>query len=299
MEPIRPAPVRTLLVSDVHLGCKHSQTQEFLHFLRRFDPAAIYLVGDFIDSWKINAGWHWSRECDLVIEHLMGLANDGTKIHYVPGNHDAFLRSPTFQAMLPTGFSRCEIANEFVFETLHGWRFLVTHGDLFDFFETRMQWTSKASTIFYDSCLSLNRWIARRVLDSDRNPYGACGILKNRIKRGVRFISGFEAKLIQHARNLACQGVVCGHIHTPALVAKSSMFYCNTGDWVENCTGIVEHLDGRLQLISRYADNVHVQLPRRSVRHAAGGCSLSGDQARNQLVEHVEDAERELSTATL
>jgi UDP-2,3-diacylglucosamine pyrophosphatase LpxH len=233
-----------------------------LAFLRRYRPNTLYLVGDFVDTWKINQGWHWTEECNLIIEELVCLVRSGTRLCYVPGNHDSFLRNPSFRSMLPQDLPEFEVRNEFVFETLQGWRFLVTHGDLFDFFEMRAQWISKATARLYDLCLSLNWWISRILLHRAGNPYGGCAILKDRVKRGVRFISHYESRISEHATANSCEGVICGHIHTPDLVHHSLPVYCNTGDWVENCTGLVEHHDGTLGLISHYGTDRYLHLPR-------------------------------------
>jgi UDP-2,3-diacylglucosamine pyrophosphatase LpxH len=280
MDQAKGIPVRTLLVSDVHLGCKHSRAAEFLHFLRSFSPDRLYIVGDFIDAWKINAGWYWSAECDQIIDHLTRLTRQRTKIYYVPGNHDAFLRSPAFRLVFPAGDVDIEVADEFVLETLGGWRFLVTHGDLFDFFETRAQWLSKATAGLYDACLSLNWWVHRLLLCPTRNPYGACAVLKDRVKRGVRFISHYETKIMNHARRRSCEGVICGHIHTPDLFQSESMLYGNTGDWVENCTGLVEHHDGTLGLVSRYCENQYLRLPPRCRSSRGMGQSSTAEDSR-------------------
>ncbi|TWU64873.1 UDP-2,3-diacylglucosamine diphosphatase [Crateriforma conspicua] len=250
--------VRTLLISDVHLGCKHAQVKACLDFLQSYQPEQIYLVGDFIDGWKCNKGWHWPDECNQILNHLEQLIREGTEVFYVPGNHDAFLRNADYLRMIPEAFSQVKIADEFVFETLQGWRLLITHGDLFDFFETRAQWVSRATAGVYDFVLSLNRWVNRRRVGS--NPYGACAFLKDRVKRGVRFISSFESSIMQHARQRRCEGVVCGHIHTPAIVRRKDSIYFNTGDWVENCTGLVEHHDGTIRLESTYGTPKTLQL---------------------------------------
>ncbi|WP_436716213.1 UDP-2,3-diacylglucosamine diphosphatase [Roseiconus lacunae] len=255
-----PKSVRTLLVSDVHLGCKHARTEEFFKFITGYRPDDLYLIGDFIDAWKINSGWHWPEHCDRIIKHLVELVDQGTRIHYASGNHDSFLRGPAFRSLLPAGFPHVNIADEFVFETLHGYRMLVIHGDLFDLFETRAQWISKGSSAFYDACLSFNRWVQRRFLGDHRNPYGACAAIKGRVKRGVKFISRYERKIMNHASQKECDGVICGHIHTPMLKRSADSFYFNTGDWVENCTGIVEHHDGALQLVSRYGKHQTLEL---------------------------------------
>ncbi|MCC9643272.1 UDP-2,3-diacylglucosamine diphosphatase [Rhodopirellula sp. JC740] len=261
MQRPAPTPVRTLLVSDVHLGSKHSRTEEFLTFLRQFHPESLYLVGDFIDGWKINTGWHWSSACDDVIAHLIELAQRGTKIHYVAGNHDSFLRNPAFRAGCMATLPRFEVANEFVMETVAGWRFLITHGDMFDCVEANAQWLSKGSTFFYDACLSMNRWYHRTWLRREQNPHGVCSHLKDRVKRWIRFVSDFENKILHHAKVSDCDGVICGHIHTPDIVSGKSMWYCNTGDWVENCTDLVERHDGQLHLVRTYDEDLFLQLP--------------------------------------
>ncbi len=272
MQRPAPTPVRTLFVSDVHLGCKHSRAEEFLAFLRGFQPDSLYLVGDFIDGWKVNAGWHWTQACDDVIAHLIDMANRGTRIYYVAGNHDAFLRNSAFQSGCLAAFPRLEVGDEFVMETLGGWRFLVTHGDRFDCVEENAQWLSKGSTLLYDACLSLNRWWHQTWLSHDRNPYGGCSVLKDRVKRWIRFVSGFENKIMEHAKQYGCDGVVCGHIHTPDIVSGDNTWYCNTGDWVENCTGLVERKNGQIQLIRRYDEDMFLQLPQHNVN--AAGASI-------------------------
>ena len=279
-----PVCVRTLLVSDVHLGCKHARTDAFLEFFQRYLPERLYLVGDFFDAWKINSGWHWPDHCDKIVRHLVSLVDQGTEVHYTPGNHDSFLRRASFRSFLPASFPDVQIADKFVFETIHGWRFLVTHGDLFDFFETKAQWVSKGSSWFYDSCLSMNRWVQRRFLHADRNPYGACAVIKGRVKRGVKFISRYERKIMMHAMNKDCDGVICGHIHTPTIKQSDSVLYCNTGDWVENCTGLVEHSDGTMELVSRYGAPQVLTLERRD-RSQVGGAAIQPSKTDSPAVK--------------
>lgn len=263
MSGIAAVPIRTLLVSDVHLGGKHARSEEFLAFLQRYRPDHLYLVGDFFDAWKVKTGWHWPESCDRIVAHLNQLVEQGTQLHYTPGNHDAFLRQESRRGLLPGGFPQASIADEFVYETLHGWKFLVTHGDLFDFVENRAQWLSQIGSFLYDTCLSLNRWLQSRFLGEHRNPYGACAVVKGSVKRGVKFISGYEEKIISHARSQNCHGVICGHIHSPGIKQSGDIVYCNTGDWVENCTGLIEHRDGGLELVCRYDSSQSIRLTER------------------------------------
>ncbi|MFG0265089.1 MAG: UDP-2,3-diacylglucosamine diphosphatase [Rhodopirellula sp. JB055] len=269
-------------MSDVHLGSKHSRAEEFLAFLQEFQPDSLYLVGDFIDGWKINTGWHWSTACDEIIAHLIRVSQQGTKIHYVSGNHDAFLRNPVFQAGCRATLPRFEVANEFVLETAAGWKFLITHGDLFDCVENNAQWLSKGMTVAYDACLSLNRWYHRIWQHRERNPHGVCAVLKDRVKRWIRFVSGFENKILDHAKSKDCDGVICGHIHTPDIVQGDAMWYCNTGDWVENCTGLIERHDGQLHLLRRYDDDLFLRLPaqRETVRRSFSAPSVPDNEQR-------------------
>ncbi|WP_443217317.1 UDP-2,3-diacylglucosamine diphosphatase [Rhodopirellula sp. P2] len=138
---------------------------------------------------------------------------------------------------------------------------MITHGDLFDCVELNAQWLSKGSTALYDVCLSLNRWYHKTWQHRDCNPHGLCAVLKDRVKRWIRFVSGFENRIRNHAREQDCDGVICGHIHTPDIVTGDSMWYCNTGDWIENCTGLVERHDGQLHLVRRYDEDLFLRLP--------------------------------------
>lgn len=270
--------VRTLLISDLHLGCRHAQVEACLKFLRSYRPDQIYLVGDIIDGWKANRDWHWSSQCDEILTYFEQLIAEGTSIFYLPGNHDAFLRHKSASKLLPQALSNVQIADEFVFESLSGWRFLVTHGDLFDTVEQQAQWLSKAFAGLYDAILSGNRWISRRLFGTGRNPYAACALLKGRVKRAIKFISHFEDSIVAHARQRNCEGVICGHIHTPDLVHRADRLYCNTGDWVENCTGLVEHHDGRFCLESAYQSSRALLLPDHPRRELSEIASTSPDQ---------------------
>ncbi|QDT60013.1 UDP-2,3-diacylglucosamine hydrolase [Stieleria bergensis] len=263
-----PQPVQTLLVSDLHLGCKHSRSKEFLEFLNRYSPQAIYLVGDFFDAWKVNDGWRDTPDCQAIIDHLIALSDSGTTLHYTPGNHDAFLRDPGFDRIMPADFPDVQIDDTFYYESLRGWRFLITHGDLFDSIETRAQWISKSFSAFYDHCLSLNRLVIANLLRSQRNPYGVCGFVKGRVKRAVKMLSRYEDKIMSHAAEHDCDGIIFGHLHTPAIKKGDTVLYVNTGDWVENCTGLVEHLDGRFELVRQYGQNQYLQLEDRNAENA-------------------------------
>lgn len=247
--------VRTAFVSDVHLGATHAQPDAFLEYLNQLHPESLYIVGDFIDGWKLRSGFRWEPVCSRILTRLTQLQSLGTRLFYTPGNHDSFLRSDSFVRSLDGRFAGVEIADEFQFTSADGQRFLVTHGDLFDVVECGAQWLSRLSSSIYDPLLSMNRLTSRLLKRHDRSPYAFCAKLKKRVKQGVRFISGFEDRLLEHARTNRCDGVICGHIHTPAIVHRRGMTYCNTGDWVENCTALVESHDGSLSLDYYYSSD--------------------------------------------
>jgi len=253
-------PVRTLFLSDVHLGSRHSQTEPLLEFLGRWIPSKVFLVGDFLDGWQWRAGC-WQKNYSRILNIFEFWADRGATIQYTPGNHDSFLRDPMIARVVERQLGFIEIADEFEVDLFDGRRFLVMHGDQFDCVEGRAQWLSRLSTSVYDSILTANwylsRWFARR----DTSPYDLCARAKKRVKQVIRFLSGFESAILEYAREKGCQGVVCGHLHTPVIAPRGDMTYCNTGDWVENCSAIVEHDDGQLSLEHFYSGAAHRRAP--------------------------------------
>jgi UDP-2,3-diacylglucosamine pyrophosphatase LpxH len=248
--------VRTVFVSDIHLGCRHSQAAAFLDFLESVEPRQLYLVGDFIDGWKLRRRWRWDPVYSRILLRLSEMANGGTRLFFTPGNHDDFLREPILREVVSRGLVR--IRDEFVHSLADGRRFLVLHGDRFDTVECGAKWLSVVATIAYDGLLTANsifnrigRAFSRRNrCESGGRPFALGAAVKRGVKRIVTYISRFEDRLIGHAAAQKCVGIICGHIHSPALVQRDGVMYCNTGDWVENCTALVEHESGRLELFA-------------------------------------------------
>jgi UDP-2,3-diacylglucosamine pyrophosphatase LpxH len=238
--------VRSIFVSDVHLGYRHARAEAFLDFLQRHEPEHVYLVGDFIDGWRLRRSWHWQADYNRIFQHLLRWSLDGVIIRYTPGNHDGFLRHFLHH------FGCIEVADEFIHRGADERRYLVMHGDQFDDHHLRSPWLSAIGGKAYDLLVwadhQLNR--LRERLGWPRRAYSA--EVKSRIKRAVRFVSDFEQRLAMHARQRRCDGVICGHVHTPTIAQHDGIVYCNTGDWVENCTALVEDLDGRMRVV-RYA----------------------------------------------
>ena len=246
-------PVRSLFVSDVHLGSKHSQANDFLEMLEAHEPRHLYIVGDFIDGWKLKRRWRWHATYDRILHRLMELKRSGTKIYYAPGNHDNFLRGYL------ADYGVIEITDRFVHQAADGRRYLITHGDQFDKVEQSMQWLSLIGTYAYDILLSTNYWL-NWARGKKHNRYAFCGVIKRRIKGLVKHVSDFEAQLIEAAANERCYGIICGHIHSPRIMHLDNLAYMNTGDWVENCTSLVEFDDGAFEL-RRVDGRILGQLP--------------------------------------
>jgi UDP-2,3-diacylglucosamine pyrophosphatase LpxH len=248
--------IRTLFLSDVHLGCRHSQAEALLTFLDRVQPERMYVVGDLIDGWQLQRRFRWRPEYSRVLSRLTEMTRAGTEIFYIPGNHDEFVRRHPLLRNWLTTLGVTAVADEFVMETADRRRFLVTHGDQFDLVEQSAQWLSQGVTGIYETALSLNWCMSRLLRTSDVSPYWLCAIAKNRVKAAIRFFSAFESAVLRYARSRGCDGVICGHLHTPAIFERDGLTYCNTGDWVENCTALVETADGSLTLAYHYASPV-------------------------------------------
>lgn len=247
---------RTLFISDVHLGTNASQAEALVAFLRDHDAQTIYLVGDIIDFWKINRKPAWQPSHNVVLQKLLRQARKGSRIVYVPGNHDEGLRD-----YCGTSFGGIEIVRDCVHETADGRRVLVMHGDEFDVVIRYAKWLAFVGDHSYELALWLNHpvnWVRRRL------KYGYWSLssyLKVRVKHAVNFIGAFEAHLAAEARRRNVDGVICGHIHHAADHVIDGVRYMNCGDWVESRTAIVEDWDGALSVV-RWREETHRTLVR-------------------------------------
>lgn len=247
---------RTLFLSDVHLGTKGCQAELLLDFLRHHDADTIYLVGDIVDGWRLKKGWHWPQPHNDVVQKLLRKGRKGTRIVYLPGNHDEFLRD--YYGM---HFGGIEVCERIVHETADGRRFLVLHGDMFDVVVCNAKWLAHLGDWAYDAAIGVNWWfnLMRRKLGF---PYWSLSAwAKLKVKNAVSFIGEYERALAYEARKEGVDGIVCGHIHHAVVHDVEGIAYVNTGDWVESCTAVVEHHDGRLEII-RWADVVAERLTR-------------------------------------
>ena len=235
---------RSVWISDLHLGTPGCQAQALLDFLKHVESEQLFLVGDIIDGWQLRRSWYWPQAHNDVIQKLLRKARKGTRVVFIPGNHDEFARR-----YLGHDFGGIEVVEEFFHETADGRKLWITHGDLFDGVIQCATWLAHVGDSLYGFTLRMNRHLnslrARLGL-----PYWSLSkYLKLKVKRAVSYVGDFEAALAREARKRGAHGVVCGHIHHAELRQIDGILYANDGDWVESLTALVEHADGRLELI--------------------------------------------------
>jgi UDP-2,3-diacylglucosamine pyrophosphatase LpxH len=235
---------RSLFISDLHLGTKGAQAEALLEFLREHDAETIYLVGDIVDGWRLRSSWYWPQAHNDVIQKLLRKARKGARIVYVPGNHDEFLRE-----FCGLHFGDIEIAETTMHDAADGRRYLVMHGDAFNLVVRHARWLAFLGDWAYVAALALSTRIniVRRRLGFTYWSLSAWA--KARVKNAVSFIGRFEETLAAEAKRHGVDGVICGHIHSAAMRDFGGFTYINTGDWVESCTAVVEHRDGRMEII--------------------------------------------------
>ena len=236
--------LRTVWISDLHLGTPGCQAEALLSFLRAVECETLFLVGDIIDGWQLRRQWYWPQAHNDVVQKLLRKARKGTRVIFVPGNHDEFARK-----YLGHNFGGVDVVEEHIHVTADGRKLWVTHGDLFDSVVQCARWLALVGDWAYELTLRVNRhvnsWRARLNL-----PYfSLSSYLKFKVKRAVSYISDFEDAVAQEARARGVQGVVCGHIHHAEMRVINGILYCNDGDWVESLTALVEHADGRLEIL--------------------------------------------------
>ena len=239
---------RSIFVSDVHLGTKDCQADRLNNFLKHNSCNTLYLVGDIIDAWKIQQNkWRWKQSHTNVVRRVLGHAKRGTRVIFIAGNHDEFLRP-----MIPYGFSfgLIEIHNQVEHIGADGKRYLVVHGDLFDGITRLAPWIAFLGDKAYDFVLALNNkfnWIRRRM---GFGYFSLSRYLKYKVKKAVDFVFKFEENLANYCKKRGFDGVICGHIHHAEIKEINGVTYMNDGDWVESCTALVEHWDGRWEIIT-------------------------------------------------
>jgi UDP-2,3-diacylglucosamine pyrophosphatase LpxH len=240
--------IRSLFLSDLHLGFRHAKADALLRFLNSQRPDYLYLIGDFIDGWCLGRRWCWPAACSDVVARVMELARTGTRVRLAVGNHDALLRHPLVRHLM-VETRLCEVAEEYQHELADGRRFLILHGDRFDSCERLHPIASWGLECLYELLHCSNNVWSKLTQSVPHGPRSFAARLKNLLGISARHIRRIRELIIRHARWRGCHGVICGHIHEPMTFDVHGLTYCNTGDWVENCTALVEDSDGRLRLI--------------------------------------------------
>jgi UDP-2,3-diacylglucosamine pyrophosphatase LpxH len=240
---------RAIFISDIHLGTKGCNATSILKFLREHESDILYLVGDIIDGWQLKRKWYWPQEHSDIIQKILRKARKGTKVIFIPGNHDEFARS-----YVNHSFGGIEILEETIHTMVDGRKMLVLHGDRFDEIIKNYKWLSMLGDVLYNIMLTthnFNSWI-RRI--TGQNHWSLSHFLKHQVKKTVNYISNYEEALIWECKTRNFDVVLCGHIHYPTIINMNGYIYLNDGDGVESCTAIVEEFDGTIKLLQYYDD---------------------------------------------
>lgn len=237
--------VRSLFLSDIHLGTKACQADQLLDFLREHPADNTFLIGDIVDFWAMSRSICWPASHNTIVQKLLRRARHGDRVVLIPGNHDEALRD-----YCGTEFGDIELVEELVHVTADGKRYLLIHGDQFDQVTRHHRWVAVLGDKAYTLLVRLNHALswARRKLGIP-GYWSLAGYAKRKVKTALNFIFDFEESAIHHARERGLDGVICGHIHWATIKTLDGLDYINCGDWVDSCTAIVEHFDGRLELI--------------------------------------------------
>ena len=240
-----PKRVRALFLSDIHLGTRSCQAQRLLAFLREYESDYLYLVGDIVDVWAMKRSFFWPSAHNTIVQKFLRMARHRTRIIFVPGNHDE-----AFRDYVGTSFGAVDIVTDHVHETADGKRLWVTHGDQYDQVTTCHRWVSVLGDVSYTALVHINRLLSlsRRKLGIGGH-WSLADYAKRNVLKAVAYIGDFEKAAAHEAQQKKFDGVICGHIHTATIKTVDNVIYYNCGDWVDSCTALVEHLDGRMELM--------------------------------------------------
>ena len=224
--------VKALFISDVHLGSKGSNTEEILRVLKHYEPEYLFIVGDFIDGWLLQRRHYWPQGSTNVIQKILKMSKKKTKVIYLTGNHDEFLRQ--YEGL---DFGNIQVVDEYVYEN-----YFVVHGDKYDGV-VKLHWLGKLGGRGYELAITLDRFFKRLGAKWSFSKF-----IKDKVKEAVKFITRFEDELTQQAKKRNCTGVICGHIHKPEDKILNDIRYLNCGDWIENNSYIIQLQTGEFKL---------------------------------------------------
>ena len=235
---------KSVFISDVHLGTNDCQAERLLDFIRDVECENLFLVGDIIDGWELRRSFRWKQSHSDVLQKLLRKARKRTKIYYILGNHDDFLEN-----FLPiTMGEHISVHRDMVYKGINGKDYLVTHGDMFDAVTMTKKWLALIGDKSYLFLLKVNRPLNFVRKKMGMGHWSLSKYMKKNVKKAVSYICDYEQVLVRYARAQGVCGVVCGHIHEPEIKEIDGIEYLNCGDWVESCTAVVEHFDGRFEI---------------------------------------------------
>lgn len=245
---------KTIVISDIHLGSLNSKAKEVVRFLKKNTCDVLLLNGDIIDGWQLKKGGKWKKKHTRFFRVILKMTEkNNTEVIYLRGNHDDFL-----DHILPFSFGGIRVAKDHILES-NGKNYLVLHGDIFDSITTNLRWLAMLGDIGYNLLLWLNKLYNSYRLRKGLPYYSLSQAVKQRVKGAVSYISDFEIELTKLAHKKNCQGVICGHIHHPAITTYGNIVYMNSGDWVESLTALVEDYEGNWKIVY-YADLVKEEI---------------------------------------
>ncbi|MEN3111660.1 UDP-2,3-diacylglucosamine diphosphatase [Uliginosibacterium paludis] len=237
--------VRSIFLSDIHLGTRGCQADSLLDFLRHYEAEQIFLIGDIIDFWAMSRGVHWTPAQNTFVQKILRSARKGVKVTFIPGNHDEALREHC-----GIRFGDIELKHEHLHVAADGKRYMLIHGDEFDQVTRHHRWVALLGDVAYNALVRINAWLSilRRGLRM-AGYWSLAGYAKRKVKSAVSFIFDFEDCVVRAIRERGVDGVICGHIHAATIRQIQGITYINCGDWVDSCTAIVEHFDGGMELV--------------------------------------------------
>jgi UDP-2,3-diacylglucosamine pyrophosphatase LpxH len=210
--------IEALFLSDIHLGIKGSNTEGLLNILKQYNPKHLFLVGDIVDGWMLKRKFRWSQSHTNVVRKILSYSKNGTKVIYIPGNHDEFMRN-----YIGLTFGSVEIHNEYIWKDT-----FITHGDLYDGV-VQLKWLGILGSVGYDTAISIDRFLKKLGVKRSLSKY-----LKSKVKEAMKFITQYEMELVRQAKKNNCSNVISGHIHYPEDKVLDGIRYLNCGDWIEN-----------------------------------------------------------------
>jgi UDP-2,3-diacylglucosamine pyrophosphatase LpxH len=259
---------RTIFISDVHLGTRGCKAELLADFLARNSCETLYLVGDIIDGWQLRRRWYWTAAQTRVVHEILRKADEGTRVIYIPGNHDEFLRRYCGRVI-----AGVEIRAEAIHDTADGRRLLVLHGDAFDSVIGCATWLAHAGDRAYGLALAVSDRLHAARMRLGRPYWSLAAYLKKTVKNAIEYVSRFEEVVARAAVPRHVDGVLCGHIHHAEIRRIGPILYLNDGDWVESCTAVVEDASGHLEIL-RWAHSDPVSHPAPATAGAEGEAAL-------------------------